>query len=114
MSTVNAVEEKGPRWREVQRGPKSEELGAQSRSGAKLNPWRKLAPAPARQTRWHVSGVATMTGKQLWTKKARFRRKKNLIQLKCPDWRKRDDVRAVHRRIGGISYALSIEVTRRA
>ena len=40
--------------------------------------------------------------------------KEKLIQLKRSEWRrKRDDARAVHRRIGGISYALSIKVTRR-
>jgi len=41
--------------------------------------------------------------------------KEKLIQLKRSEWRrKRDDARAVHRRIGRISNALSIEVTRRA
>ena len=39
--------------------------------------------------------------------------KEKLIQLKRSEWRrKRDDARAVHRRIGGISYALR-KVTRR-
>ena len=43
------------------------------------------------------------------------RRKKKLSQLKRSERRrKRDDVRAVHRRIGGVSYALSIKFTRRA
>jgi hypothetical protein len=34
-----------------------------------------FAPAPARQTRWHVSGVA-MTGKQLWIKKHGYAERK--------------------------------------
>ena len=75
---TRAVEEKGPRWWEIQRGPKSEELGARSERQRQAQPMAEsFAPAPARQTRWHVSGVATMTGKQLWIKKAWLRRKKN-------------------------------------
>jgi hypothetical protein len=64
------VKERGPRWWEIQRGPKSEEFGARSEKQRQARPMAEsFAPAPARQTRWHVSGVATMTGKQLWTKK---------------------------------------------
>ena len=58
--------------------PEVEELARDPRSSAKLNPWRKALPQPpARQTRWHVGGLATMAGKQLWIKKAWLRRKKN-------------------------------------
>jgi len=35
-----------PRWWKVQRGPKSEELGARSRRQRKLNPRRKASPQP--------------------------------------------------------------------
>ena len=69
---------RGPRWWEIQRGPKSEELGARSERQRQAQPMAEsFAPAPARQTRWHVSGVETMTGKQLWIKKAWLRQKKN-------------------------------------
>jgi len=70
MSAVKAVEEKGPRWWEVQRGPKSEELGARSRSGAKLNPWRKACPSPrsantlARQRHGNYGRQATVDKKK--------------------------------------------------
>ena len=115
MSTVNAVEEKGPRWWEVQRGPKSEELGARSRSSAKLNSWRKACPSPrsantlARQRHGNYDRQATVD------KKTRFHQRKKLNQLNRSEWRrKRDDVGAVRRRIGGISCALSTKVARRA
>ena len=71
------MEEKGPRWWEIQRGPKSEELGARSEKQRQAQPMAEsFAPAPARQTRWHVSGVATMTGKQLWIKKHGYAERK--------------------------------------
>ena len=72
-----ALEEMGPRWWEIQRGPKSEELGARSEKQRQARPMAEsFAPAPARQTRWHVSGVTTVTGKQLWIKKHGYAERK--------------------------------------
>jgi hypothetical protein len=74
LTRVRGVDEKGPRWWEIQNRPESEELGARSEKQRQAQPTAEsFAPAPARQTRWHVSGVATMTGKQLWIKKAWLR-----------------------------------------
>jgi hypothetical protein len=61
------VDEKGPRWWEIQRGPKSEELGARSEKQRQAQPTAEsFAPAPrsadtlARQRRTNYDRQATV------------------------------------------------------
>jgi hypothetical protein len=110
------VDEKGPRWWEIQRGPKSEELGARSEKQRQAQPTAEsFAPAPrsadtlARQRRTNYDRQATVDKKSMVTPKEK------LIQLKRSAWRRKgDDARAVRPRISGISYTLRIKIMRRA
>ena len=66
------MEEKGPRWWEIQRGPKSEELGARSEKQRQAQPMAEsFAPAPrsadtlARQRRSNYDRQATVDKKSM-------------------------------------------------